>query len=77
MSRHHIPVTQPVPARHSAVAGQPATCWHPISVRYQLRPLVCARALEVEDTDWHLDQLYAFVREHGRRADRAAGTRAS
>jgi N-formylglutamate deformylase len=24
-----------------------------------------ARALEVEDTDWHLDQLYAFVRELG------------
>ena len=30
-----------------------------------LRPLYAPRALEVEDTDWHLDQLYAFVREMG------------
>ncbi|MDH5541189.1 MAG: N-formylglutamate deformylase [Rhizobacter sp.] len=30
-----------------------------------LRPLYLDRALAVEDTDWHLDQLYGFVRELG------------
>lgn len=30
-----------------------------------LRDLYVPRALDVEDTDWHLDHLYAFVRELG------------
>ena len=30
-----------------------------------LRPQFVPRALAVEDTDWHLDQLYAFVRDLG------------
>jgi len=30
-----------------------------------LRPLYVPRALAVEDTDWHLDSLYAFVRTLG------------
>jgi N-formylglutamate deformylase len=30
-----------------------------------LRAAYVARALEVEDTDWHLDRLYAFARELG------------
>ena len=31
----------------------------------ELHPQLVPRALLVEDTDWHLDQLYAFVREFG------------
>ena len=31
----------------------------------ELRGSYVARALQVEDTDWHLEQLYAFVRELG------------
>jgi len=31
----------------------------------ELRPRLVAHALEVEDTDWHLETLYAFVREFG------------
>jgi len=31
----------------------------------ELQALVVPRALQVEDTDWHLDQLYAFVRTLG------------
>ena len=31
----------------------------------ELKPLYQARALEVEDTDWHLDQLYDFARALG------------
>ena len=31
----------------------------------ELRSAFVARALQVEDTDWHLDQLYAFVRDMG------------
>ena len=31
----------------------------------ELRSAFVARAQNVEDTDWHLDQLYAFVRELG------------
>ncbi len=31
----------------------------------ELAPHFVPRALEVEDTDWHLDQLYAFVRSLG------------
>ena len=31
----------------------------------ELRGHYVARALEVEDTDWHLDRLYAFARELG------------
>lgn len=31
----------------------------------RLRPRYLERALAVEDTDWHLDQLYAFARELG------------
>ena len=30
-----------------------------------LRPRLTPRALDVEDTDWHLDQLYTFVRDLG------------
>jgi N-formylglutamate deformylase len=30
-----------------------------------LQPLYTERALQVEDTDWHLDELYAFARELG------------
>ena len=30
-----------------------------------LKPLYVPRALQVEDTDWHLDQLYGFVRALG------------
>lgn len=30
-----------------------------------LQPAFVARALDVEDTDWYLDRLYAFVRAHG------------
>src|SRR6185436_17389945 len=29
----------------------------------ELQPLFSERALQVEDTDWHLDQLYAFAHE--------------
>ena len=31
----------------------------------ELRPRLVERALAVEDTDWHLDRLYAFARELG------------
>ena len=31
----------------------------------ELRPAFVTRAQNVEDTDWHLDQLYAFVRDLG------------
>jgi N-formylglutamate deformylase len=31
----------------------------------QLKPRFVERALAVEDTDWHLDRLYAFVRDLG------------
>ena len=31
----------------------------------ELKPLYVPRALEVEDTDWHLDQLYDFARALG------------
>ncbi|MEO6623857.1 MAG: N-formylglutamate deformylase [Burkholderiaceae bacterium] len=34
-------------------------------IPHELRSAYVARALRVEDTDWHLDQLYAFVRELG------------
>ena len=30
-----------------------------------LKPRLVARALEVEDTDWHLDRLYAFAKDMG------------
>jgi N-formylglutamate deformylase len=30
-----------------------------------LKPRLVERALDVEDTDWHLDRLYAFAREMG------------
>jgi N-formylglutamate deformylase len=30
-----------------------------------LKPRLVARALEVEDTDWHLDRLYAFAKNMG------------
>jgi N-formylglutamate deformylase len=35
------------------------------AIAAQLRERLVPRALEVEDTDWFLDQLYAFVRELG------------
>ena len=35
------------------------------SIPDALRPHFVPRALAVEDTDWHLDQLYAFVRDLG------------
>jgi len=34
-------------------------------IPHDLRPRLVPRALEVEDTDWHLDLLYAFVRQMG------------
>ena len=30
-----------------------------------LKPRLVPRALQVEDTDWHLDRLYAFARDLG------------
>ena len=36
-----------------------------IRIPHELRSAYVARALDVEDTDWHLDQLYAFVRDMG------------
>jgi N-formylglutamate deformylase len=34
-------------------------------IPHTLKPLYAERALEVEDTDWHLEVLYAFARELG------------
>ncbi|MFM7704021.1 MAG: N-formylglutamate amidohydrolase, partial [Rubrivivax sp.] len=31
----------------------------------ELKPLLVERALATEDTDWHLERLYAFARELG------------
>ncbi len=36
-----------------------------IDIPAELKPLFVERALQVEDTDWHLEPLYAFARELG------------
>ncbi|MEP6739810.1 MAG: N-formylglutamate deformylase [Caldimonas sp.] len=36
-----------------------------LAIPEALRSRLVARALDVEDTDWHLDRLYAFARELG------------
>src|SRR5215469_11557739 len=35
------------------------------AIPYELAPRLVERALSVEDTDWHLDHLYAFAPEIG------------
>jgi N-formylglutamate deformylase len=45
----------------------------PADQRGRYRP----RAIEVEDTDWHLERLYGFVRERARVAAGAHATAAT
>ena len=57
--------------RHDAAARQPAARRHRDPGRLA-RAAACRARCDVEDTDWHLDRLYAFARELGASLLRAA-----